>query len=70
MFIKNLVLGSLSNIRTILWLVLMVLVIGYGYLVVANGFDFGAAWGDITGYIAGMWEWARDVIAGVRAISS
>lgn len=70
MFIKNFVLGSLSNFRTILWLIFMVLVICYGYLVVINGFDFGAAWGDTTGYITAMWGWARDVIAGVRAISS
>lgn len=68
--VMNFGFGLLSNLRTVIWIALMALIIGYGYLVFANGFNFGSAMDDITGHVTNIWDWARGVIAGIRSVSN
>lgn len=49
-FAMNFVFGLLSNLRTVIWLAVMVTVIGYGYLVFQNDLNFFAAFSAICLY--------------------
>lgn len=64
----NLGVGLLSNIRTILWLALMVTIVGYGYLVVANDWNIAAAFQDITGYGSGVWSWTENTFHSAKSL--
>lgn len=55
----NFVFGVLSNLRTVIWIGSMVAVIGYGYLVFQNDFNFIAAFSDITGYVENAWSMGK-----------
>lgn len=63
----NFVFGLLSNIRTVIWLALVLTVISYGYLVATNGLDVIAAFEDIADYIKGLWSWFQGAYAEIRA---
>ncbi|MCC2252156.1 hypothetical protein JUJ52_19690 [Virgibacillus sp. AGTR] len=64
--VMNVTSGLMSNLRTIIWLVLMVVAIGYGYLLFTNGLDVVVAFDVITGYIMDIWNWFQDFYADIR----
>ena len=58
-FAMNFVFGLLSNLRTVIWLAVMITVIGYGYLVFQNDLNFFAAFSAIMVHIEYIWSMVR-----------
>lgn len=61
----NITSSLLNNLRTVIWLALIVVVIGYGYLLFTNGLDVAAAFDVIIGYIIHAWNWIQGVYADI-----
>lgn len=52
-------LGLLSSLKTLIWLAVLVLIMGFGYLFFTNGMDVEAAYTEILGYATATIEWLK-----------
>lgn len=65
-FVMNFVFGMLSHVRTIVWLLVVGTVIGYGYLVSTNGLDFFAGFDQVKTYAMGAWALLQNSYADLK----